>query len=119
LVIEDEPDIQLLIQMSLEFTGDYQVSVSSDGPSGIETARQEKPDLILLDAMMPGMDGFEVCKRLKSDANTSSIPIVFLTAKAQMSEIEEGLRIGAAGYLTKPFDPMTLKNDLEGLLNGG
>jgi CheY-like chemotaxis protein len=119
LVIEDEPDIQMLIQMSLEFTGDYQVSVASDGPSGIQAAQQEKPDLILLDAMMPGMDGFEVCARLKSDAETSDIPIIFLTAKAQSSEIEEGLRLGATGYLTKPFDPMTLKDDLEGLLNGG
>jgi two-component system, OmpR family, response regulator len=118
LVIEDEPDIQMLIQMSLEFTGGYDVVVASDGVTGLETAQMARPDFILLDAMMPGMDGFEVCQRLKGDPGTSQIPVVFLTAKAQASEIEEGLRLGAAGYLTKPFDPIRLKDDLEAVLHG-
>ena len=116
LVIEDEPDIQILIQMALEFTGGYQVTVASTGKAGIDSARAAQPDLILLDAMMPGMDGFEVCRRLKGDPETAKIPVVFLTAKAQASEIEEGLRLGAAGYLTKPFDPLRLKIELEALL---
>ncbi len=115
LVVEDDPDIQSLVQMSLEFTGGYEVSVASDGPAGLDAARRELPDLILLDAMMPGMDGFEVCRRLKADPHTAPIPVVFLTAKAQAGEIEEGLRLGATGYLTKPFDPMTLKDELEKL----
>ena len=119
LVIEDEPDIQTLIQMALEFTGGYEVSVASDGPEGLESARGGRPDLILLDAMMPGMDGFEVCRRLKGDPATAAIPVVFLTAKAQASEIEEGLQLGAAGYLTKPFDPLKLSEELEAVLHGG
>jgi CheY-like chemotaxis protein len=119
LVIEDDPDIQQLVQMALEFTGGYQVSVASDGPEGLGKAEAERPDLILLDAMMPGMDGFEVCRRLKADPALAGIPVVFLTAKAQAAEIEEGLRLGAAGYLTKPFDPMRLKDDLEGYFHDG
>lgn len=116
LVIEDDPDIQQLIHLSLEFTGGYQVALASNGPEGLEKAAGENPDLILLDAMMPGMDGFEVCRRLKADPATAAIPVVFLTAKAQASEIEEGLRLGASGYLTKPFDPMRLKDEIEGYL---
>ena len=116
LVIEDDPDIQQLIHLALEFTGGYEVALASDGPEGLGKAAAERPDLILLDAMMPGMDGFEVCRRLKGDAATSGIPVVFLTAKAQANEIEEGLRLGAAGYLTKPFDPMKLKDDIEGFI---
>jgi two-component system alkaline phosphatase synthesis response regulator PhoP len=119
LVVEDDPDIQALIQMSLEFTGGYEVVVAPDGPTGLEAAQRERPEMILLDAMMPGMDGFEVCRRLKANADTAAIPVVFLTAKAQAAEIQEGLSLGAAGYLTKPFDPMTLKDDLEGLVGRG
>ncbi|MBW3622330.1 MAG: response regulator [Armatimonadetes bacterium] len=119
LVIEDDPDIQQLIHLSLEFTGGYQVLLASDGPEGLVKAAEGKPDLILLDAMMPGMDGFEVCRSLKSNPETETIPVVFLTAKAQASEIQEGLRLGAAGYLTKPFDPMKLKDEIERYLPGG
>ena len=117
LVIEDDPDIQQLIHLALEFTGGYRVAVASDGPEGLSKAASEAPDLILLDAMMPGMDGFEVCRRLKADATTAGIPVVFLTAKAQANEIEEGLRLGAVGYLTKPFDPMGLKDEIEGFIH--
>jgi CheY-like chemotaxis protein len=116
-VIEDEPDIQLLIKMALEFTRNDDVLLASEGPAGLELARTENPDFILLDAMMPGMDGYEVCHLLKEDPDTSDIPVIFLTAKAQVSEIEQGLRLGATGYLTKPFDPMRLNEDLEALLN--
>jgi CheY-like chemotaxis protein len=119
LVVEDEQDIQTLVQMSLEFTGGDQVVMASDGPTGLRMAAQERPDVILLDAMMPGMDGFEVCKRLKENPDTAVIPVIFLTAKAQASEIEEGLRLGAVGYLTKPFDPMTLRDDVEALIHAG
>ena len=91
--------------------------VASEGQEGLRAAQGEKPELILLDAMMPGMDGFEVCRSLKADPQTASVPVVFLTAKAQAAEVAEGLGLGAAGYLTKPFDPLTLKDQLEGFFH--
>jgi CheY-like chemotaxis protein len=116
LVIEDEPDIQFLIKMALEATGSHDVSVAENGIRGIELAKQHTPDVILLDVMMPLLDGFETIKRLKADPSTSAIPVIFLTAKAQTKEIEQGIEMGAIGYLTKPFYAMTLNEEVESLL---
>jgi len=115
LLIEDDPDIQKMIQLSLKFQGGHQVSVASDGREGLVKATAELPDLILLDVMMPEMDGYEACRRLKSEPTTSQIPIVFLSARAQESEIQRGRELGAIGYLVKPFDPMTLASQLDTL----
>lgn len=90
--------------------------VASGGQEGIAKAEQERPDLILLDVMMPEMDGYETCRRLKANPATASIPIVFLSARAQQSEIQKGRDLGAIGYLVKPFDPMTLSSQLEEML---
>lgn len=117
LLIEDDPDIQKMVRLSLKFQGGHEVSVASDGREGLEKALVEHPDLILLDVMMPEMDGYETCRRLKAEPATQDIPVVFLSARAQQSEIEKGRELGAAGYLVKPFDPMTLSDQLTEILH--
>ena len=116
LLIEDDLDIQRMVQLSLKFQGGHQVSVASGGVQGLALAAADKPDLILLDVMMPEMDGYETCQRLKADPETRPIPVVFLSARAQHSEIQKGKELGAIGYLVKPFDPMTLGSQLETIL---
>lgn len=118
LLIEDDPDIQKMVQLSLKYQGGHQVSVASGGKEGLAKALAEKPDLILLDVMMPEMDGYETCKHLKANPDTTGIPVVFLSARAQQSEIQKGKDLGAIGYLVKPFDPMSLSGQLESLLRG-
>ena len=117
LLIEDEKDIQTLVKMSLEFTGGHQVIVADNGLTGIEIAEKELPDVILLDVMMPKLDGFETFGRLQDKERTKNIPVIFLTAKAQKKEVEHGLQLGAIGYLIKPFDAMKLNEELESLLS--
>ncbi|MBM3216607.1 response regulator [Candidatus Poribacteria bacterium] len=117
LVVEDEKDIQFLLKMALEANGRHEVSVADNGLRGIELASQEQPDVILLDVMMPLLDGFETIRRLRADDTTRQIPVIFLTAKAQSKEIEQGLALGAIGYLTKPFYAMTLNEEIEALLS--
>ncbi|MBC8229051.1 response regulator [bacterium] len=117
LLIEDEKDIQTLVKMSLEFTGGHQVIVADNGLTGIEIAEEELPDVILLDVMMPKLDGFETYGILQDKERTKNIPVIFLTAKAQKKEVEQGLQLGAIGYLIKPFDAMKLNEELESLLS--
>lgn len=116
LLIEDDPDIQKMVQLSLKYQGGHQVSVASGGKEGLEKAGAEKPELILLDVMMPEMDGYETCRRLKATPETQAIPVIFLSARAQQTEIQKGKDLGAIGYLVKPFDPMNLSNQLEALV---
>jgi len=104
LVVEDEEDILELIKYNLVKEG-YQVSTAMTGENAVTTARKVVPDLILLDIMLPGMDGLEVCRLLKHDAITMKIPIIMLTAKGEESDIVTGLEIGADDYMTKPFSP--------------
>lgn len=118
LLVEDDPDIQRMVQLSLKFQGGHAVSVASGGREGLGKAQADKPDLILLDVMMPEMDGYEVCAHLKADPDTRAIPVIFLSARAQHAEIQKGRDLGAAGYLVKPFDPMTLASQLEAILHG-
>lgn len=105
LVAEDEKDIQKVIKVTLKFKGGFDVRFANNGLEVLDLVRQEKPDLIILDVMMPKMDGYETCRNLKSGGDTADIPIVFLTAKAQEKEIEEGLKLGAIDYIKKPFEP--------------
>ncbi len=116
LMVEDDPDIRRVAVMALKFKGGFEVVVAGDGVEGLEKAAAEKPDVILLDSMMPRLDGPETCKRLKADPDLKAIPVIFLTAKSQKKEIESGLELGAIGYLVKPFDPMTLADELKSLL---
>jgi CheY-like chemotaxis protein len=116
LVVEDEIDIQRVIRASLKFQGVDDVVVVNDGEECLAAARLVKPDLILLDITMPRLDGYETCRRLKGNPQTRSIPVIFLTAKAQNTDEEMGLETGASGYLTKPFDPMSLLAQILGIL---
>ncbi len=113
LLIEDEPDIQMVVKLSLAATGGHQVTVADDGLEGLEVARTEQPDVILLDVMMPRMDGHELMRMLKASDTTSGIPVIFLTAKAQRKDIEAGMALGADGYLIKPFDCRTLGDQVQ------
>jgi DNA-binding response OmpR family regulator len=107
LVIDDEAPIRLLCRVNLEAEG-IAVLEAPDGPSGLETARRELPDVILLDVMMPGLDGWRVAEELLDDDRTSAIPIVFLTARAELRDRVRGIDLGGVEYLTKPFNPVEL-----------
>jgi len=107
LVIDDEPPIRLLCRVNLE-AEDMTVLEASDGPSGLEMARSERPDVILLDVMMPALDGWRVAEDLLADARTDHIPIIFLTARAEFRDRARGLDIGGIDYVTKPFNPLQL-----------
>jgi two-component system alkaline phosphatase synthesis response regulator PhoP/two-component system response regulator VicR len=112
LVCDDERHIVRLIQVNLERKG-YQVITAYDGKEGLEKVRSEKPDLLVLDVMMPYMDGFEVLKSLRREPETESLPVIMLTAKAQDKDVFEGYHYGADMYLTKPFNPMELVSFVE------
>ena len=115
LVIDDEGPIRLLCRVNLEAAG-MEVSEAEDGLSGVEAARTERPDVILLDVMMPGMDGWEVFGELLKDERTAEIPIVFLTARAELRDQARGLELGGVDYVTKPFNPLDLAPLVEDLL---
>jgi DNA-binding response OmpR family regulator len=107
LVIDDEAPIRLLCRVNLEAEG-MSVIEAADGPSGLEQARDERPDVVLLDVMMPGLDGWKVAEQLLEDERTSAIPIIFLTARAEFRDRAKGLDIGGIDYVTKPFNPLDL-----------
>lgn len=115
LVAEDERDIRELIGFSLRFA-DFEVILTQNGEDAIAKASLEQPDLILLDVRMPKMSGYETCRRLKEDASTCEIPVVFLSAKGQEKEIEEGLDSGAVEYIVKPFAPDELADQVGDIL---
>jgi DNA-binding response OmpR family regulator len=107
LVVDDEAPIRLLCRVNLEAEG-MTVLEAADGPSGLEAARTERPDVILLDVMMPGLDGWRVAEELLDDPDTRGIPIVFLTARAELRDRARGLDLGGLDYVTKPFNPVDL-----------
>jgi DNA-binding response OmpR family regulator len=107
LVIDDEAPIRLLCRVNLEAEG-MQVFEAEDGPRGLDAAREQKPDVVLLDVMMPGLDGWRVAERLLEDPSTANIPIIFLTARAEFRDRARGLDIGGVDYVTKPFNPVEL-----------
>jgi len=112
LVIEDYHETAQLIENIFKMKG-FEVVLAYDGASGLEKAAAEKPDLILLDVMMPGMSGVEVCKKLKSDPATSKIPVVMVSVKTASEDIGEGKEAGADDYVVKPFDPADLVKIVE------
>src|ERR1044072_5027293 len=107
LVIDDEPPIRLLCRVSLEAEG-MEVLEASDGPTGLEKARNDEPDVILLDVMMPGLDGWQVAEELIEGERTGTIPIIFLTARAEARDRARGLDLGGVDYVTKPVRPAEL-----------
>ena len=107
LIIEDEKDIVKMLDYNLKKEG-FKAFSANNGEDGLDMARKENPDLVLLDLMLPGMDGLDVCKAIKNDAKTTHIPIIILTAKAQEADKIVGLELGADDYVTKPFSPREL-----------
>ncbi len=107
LVIDDEPPIRLLCRVNLEAEG-MQVIEAENGPAGLQKAQEEDPDVVLLDVMMPGLDGWHVAQELLENEQTSEIPIIFLTARAEFRDRAKGLDIGGVDYVTKPFNPLEL-----------
>jgi CheY-like chemotaxis protein len=119
LVVEDELDIQKVIRMSLKARGVREIMVADDGEECLAMVEQVQPDLILLDVSMPKLDGFETCRRLKKNPETRAIPVIFLTASSQRGDEQTGMEAGASGYLIKPFDPLTLHEQILAILGNG
>jgi len=115
LVVDDEEPIRLLCRVNLEAEG-MAVLEAPDGISGLECARSAHPDVVLLDVMMPGLDGWQVAERLLADEATASIPIVFLTARAELRDRARGIELGGIDYVTKPFNPIELAPLVRALL---
>jgi len=115
---EDEEDIRKVAQISLQFRGGWEVILAKNGEECLAKAASDPPDVILLDCMMPKLDGYETCRRLKQDPSLRHIPVIFLTAKAQETEVKKGLSLGAVGYLIKPFNPMSLAAEISQILEG-
>ena len=119
LLVDDEADIRRIASLSLSGVGGMEVAQADGGSEGIRKAREDRPDVILLDLMMPGLDGLATFRTLRGDPETSQIPVVFLTANAMSSEVERLKGLGARGVLIKPFDPMALPRLLRELLEAG
>ena len=115
LVVDDEPGIVLIVTSRLKASG-YDVISASDGQAGLEMAQKEKPDLMILDLMLPKLDGYKVCGLLKKDSRYSKIPIILFSAKAQESDMKLGKEMGADAYLVKPFKPDVLLEKIQELL---
>lgn len=115
LVVDDEPASVNMMQMRLE-AGGYEIMAAYDGQEALEKARNEKPDLIILDLMLPKMDGYKVCRLLKFDDKYKKMPIIMFTARAQEADRKMGMDVGADAYITKPFDPKVLMAKIKELL---
>ncbi len=112
---EDDEDIQRIVRLSLERVGKMSIEVVGDPMVAIEAMKKFGPDLVLLDWMMPGMDGPALFKKMKETPETSALPVVFITAKASQAELDDLLRMGAAGSISKPFSPKDLPDQLRGI----
>lgn len=117
LVIDDEPNLCLVIQACLETMGNWQVITAESGKKGLQLAQAEHPDAILLDVMMPDMDGLTLFKELQKSPSTQGIPVILLTAKVFNNDITQFNQLGIAGVIAKPFDPMTLTKEVTKVLN--
>jgi CheY-like chemotaxis protein len=115
LMVEDEPDIQAVARISLEAVGGFQVEICSSGREALDRVSSVAPDLILMDVMMPGMDGPTTLQALRANPGTAGYPIIFMTAKVQDHEISKYIDLGALGVIAKPFDPMTLASTVRSI----
>ena len=117
LAVDDDPQILQLLQLTLGLDG-FDVATASNGGEALASIAADVPDVVLLDVMMPGMDGWQVCERIKADASTRDLPVVFLSARSQLTDRARGLELGAAAFMTKPFDPTELYDLIDGLTAG-
>lgn len=118
LIVDDDPVIRRLLQVNFRLEG-YEVETAALGQESIELARSSRPDVIVLDVMMPGMDGWEVCRKMREEPSLADVPIVFLSAKSQDQNREDSAELGIAAYVTKPFDPSELVTIVEQALDYG
>jgi len=116
LLAEDDPDIRLVSRLSLKKAG-FRVTATSNGRELLEKLGDDRPDVILLDYMMPDMDGAEACRRLKADPATRDIPVIFVTAKSQGFVVDQAAALGAAGYIVKPYDALKLGEEIKRILD--
>ena len=116
LIADDEPSLRLLVRATLSANKSFELLEAFDGNEALNKAQKDLPDLILLDVMMPGLSGFEVCERLKNDPKTKNIVIIMLTAKGQQSDRDWAISVGTDYFLTKPFSPIELFNLIEKIL---
>ncbi len=117
LLVDDDEDIRIIGEMALKEVGGMKTYLADSGERAIELACRERPDVILLDVMMPKLDGLATFRRLRDRAETAAIPVVFITAKVQRSEVQRYLELGAIGVIGKPFDPMGLPDELRGIVS--
>ena len=117
LIVDDEVAIRLLCRVNLQADG-FAVREAGDGSSALAAIREQAPDVVLLDVMLPGEDGFEIAARLRADASTASLPIIFLTARADIEDRERERAVGAIGYITKPFNPVELGRQVREAIAG-
>jgi two-component system phosphate regulon response regulator PhoB len=117
MIADDEAGVRSLVRMTLD-TGDYEIIEAADGDEALALAREHRPELLLLDAMMPKRSGYDVCRELKDDPETTGTTVVMLTARAQESDRERGTAAGADDYFTKPFSPVALLEKVEEVLGG-
>lgn len=118
LLIEDEEDIAALIKLQAEIAG-YRMSVEVDGLNGLHAVEREKPDLVILDVMLPGMSGLDVCRKIKTDPELKNIPVIILSAKSEELDVVLGLELGADDYISKPFSPKILFSRVRAVLRRG
>jgi len=115
LMVEDEPDIQAVAQVALETVGGFEVEMCNSGTEALDRVLPCSPDLILMDVMMPGLDGPSTLETLRANPDTAGFPVIFMTAKVQSQEIARFLNLGALGVIAKPFDPMTLASTIRSI----
>jgi CheY-like chemotaxis protein len=116
LLVDDDADIRLIAEISLSSLGGWQVVQAASGAEALDLASRERPDLILLDVMMPGMDGPTTLEKLRELEDGHATPVIFMTAKVQKAEIDRLLSLGVRGLIPKPFDPMALPDEIRGIL---
>lgn len=116
LCADDEEDIRTILEFALGLEPAFVVEVVASGQEALDRVGSGTYDVVMLDGMMPGLDGYETCRRMKADPRTAHLPVVFLTAKTQRDEIARAIALGAVACLTKPFDPMTLASELRAAL---
>ena len=119
LCADDEPDLRTILELALSIDPGFDVEIVASGTELLARASQGRYDAFVLDGMMPGLDGYETCRRLKADPATADIPVIFLTAKTQQEEMRRALALGATACLVKPFDPLTLAMELRAALEPG
>lgn len=117
VLIEDDPDLRALTRATLQFTAGWEVMTAASGPEGLEVVRRVRPDAVIVDLMMPGMDGYDVCQNLTGDPETAGTPVVFLTARKRVDEARMRA-VGAAGVIFKPFEPEQLATQIQRLCEG-